>query len=108
MDVVPPRSRISTNCNDSLREASVRREISIWESNSSNWKYAEAILLTKLDITARCPHSVASRVARAASVARRNLPQKSSSQASERLTWLELVSIPGRSFVWGRRELAAA
>src|SRR5437867_8857755 len=96
-DVVPPLARTSTRRNDSLREPRVRREISISKSSSSNWKYAEATLLTRLDMTAFRPHSAASRVARAASVARRNLPQKSSSQNNERFTWEGLVSKAGRS-----------
>src|SRR3954452_24623602 len=77
----------------------------ISESSSSNWKYAEATLLTRLDTTAFWPHSVASRDARDASVARRNLPQKSSSQNSDKLTWEGLASKAGVILVAGKRSL---
>src|SRR6202007_780664 len=85
-EVAPPFARTSTRRKDSLRESRVLREMLISESSSSNWKYADATLLTRLDKTAFCPHSVANRDARDASVARRNLPQKSSSQKSDKLT----------------------
>ena len=56
-------------------------------------------------MTAFRPHSAASRVARAASVARRNLPQKSSSQNNERFTWEGLVSKAGVILVAGSLSL---
>src|SRR5262249_26264493 len=104
-DPVPPFSRTSTRCSDSRREPKVRLEISISRSNSSNWKYDEATLLTRLDITARCPHSVARRLARASSVPLRNLPQKSNSQNKDRLTAVGLNSIGCVTFVCGSRWL---
>ena len=104
---MPPLARISTRRNDSFREASVFLEMFISESSSSNRKYAEATLLTRVDITAFWPHSVASRLARAASVALRNLPQKSNSQNNERLTAMGLVSNSDVVGVLGKRWLLA-
>ena len=104
---MPPFARISTRRNESFREASVFREMFISKSSSSSWKYAEATLLTRLDITAFWPHSVASRLARAASVALRNFPQKSNSQNSERLTPMGLVSYADVVGVLGKRWLLA-
>src|SRR5438309_10380478 len=107
MDVFPPLARTSVNRKDSFREESVRREISIWRSSSSNWRYAVATLLTTLKNTAFCLHSVASRLARADSVALRYLPQKSSSQKSDRFTWTGLASKGGVILVPGKRSLLA-
>ena len=76
--VAPPRSRTTVRRSDSSREASVRVAISSCRSSARSTKYCDATSLTRLVTMARCPHSVRARSARAASVARRYLPQKSS------------------------------
>src|SRR5579863_7093430 len=49
--------------------------------------------------SARCPHSVASNWARAASVCRRYFPQKSRFQMTDRFSSPPLTSYAGNSFV---------
>src|SRR5262245_44615140 len=98
-----------TSRSDSIREPRVCREISNSASSSRSWKYAEATSLTRLDITAFWPHSVARRLARADSVARRYLPQKSNCHANDRFTEYELVSkgVGDETLVVGMRESVA-
>src|SRR5215469_18142170 len=108
VDVTPPAARIFTSRSESWRDARACLEISISRSNSRSWKYAEATLRTRLVITARLPHSLDNNWARAASVALRYFPQKSSSQNIDRFTLLALVSKGGKVLVRARRWLAAA
>src|SRR4029077_4760681 len=93
---------------DSFRDWSVRFEISNCRSDARNWKYAAATLATRVETTSWRAHSVERRFARAASVARRNLPQKSSSQMADAFTWPVLVSNAGRNVAWAVRLSAIA
>ena len=92
MEAAPCASWLFTRSRDSRRDRSVRSEISSSRSSSRSWKYAPATSATSVVRTAWRPHSLAKRLARAASVARRNRPQKSSSHASDRLPSRRLLS----------------
>ena len=61
-----------------------------------------ATLPTSVAITCFCAHSLASKVARAASVARRYLPQKSKFQEAEAVTCPSVLSDAGNG---GRADL---
>src|SRR5271165_7347257 len=80
MLVAPPLTKVWVSFSDSLRAANVRLEISNCRSNARSWKYEAATSLTRVEITYSRAQRVATRFARAASVARRYFPQKSSCQ----------------------------
>ncbi len=108
MLLAPPLTKVWVSFSDSLRAAKVRREISNCRSSARSWKYEAATSLTSVEITYSRAQRAATRFARAASVARRYLPQKSSCQLKLAPAALTLESVLGVNLFCGTSELIAA